>query len=867
MGISGIANAASISANALATRLNIGTSYVIGESGGLSLANVIQVTVAGGGGIAPTANNTSTLGGPAFRWTEVFAGNASFTGNVSANTGLISAANVTSSGNVTVTNRTTTANLTVSATANVANLNANGNTVLANTTISKLDVTGNATVGRNLTVVGNLIYNDQSTLAVEDPIIQLGVAPNNVPLTSDDGKDRGTELHTFGAELVTTVLAPLIPNNQVQLTDLGSNALVGLAFYSNAANGQPTWPANTTVIAWSGAANNTVTLSANRLFTPTPGDQIIIGSDRLEFMGYLNSANIFVVASDVTNNNNLITVNEYANFRANSITSANIAATGNITVTGNITANANITAVDRVTAANANITTLANIANLVANVANITTLTGGNANFASNVIANLVTANYANITAEATVFDLEVSNIANLGNVGNVKIQGGVANQYLQTDGNGNVIWQTISTNKISNGNTKVEIPLEDGDIILTANNSVIATFSNATASIGGNLEVTGTTILTGNANLQSSLTVANELAGNTANLSALSVNGNLSVTANGVVRLGNVGNVKITGGNSGQFLRTDGNGNLIWASGGGSGSPGGNNGAVQYNNDGSFAGDETLFAYDDTAGNLLVVGNVNGNSIYNSASLPDGPYINVNDVITTLPANIANGVTKWFLEGQTANQYQMLTVEGAYVIDGTLVDYYDQNGNTEFTGNVEITGNLVVGGGLVLPASTLTVANLTVTNNLIQSKWQPGEVIRTIALQQTGFNQSNLQAVGSTLTTIANYSYTPVSNNSRVYVRYSTDYSVGGAGADRLSSYVRINNNTILLRNQSFSNVTGGGTRSGTIFPIEAVYTNTGIIALNVQIAANVPVGDDLITIRNDANTPATLYIQEIQN
>ena len=195
------------------------------------------------------------------------------------------------------------------------------------------------------------------------------------------------------------------------------------------------------------------------------------------------------------------------------------------------------------------------------------------------------------------------------------------------------------------------------------------------------------------------------------------------------------------------------------------------------------------------------------------------------------------------------------------------LVQYLRNNRQMNFQICKVISGNLVVGGGLVLPASTLTVANLTVTNNLIQSKWQPGEVIRTIALQQTGFNQSNLQAVGSTLTTIANYSYTPVSNNSRVYVRYSTDYSVGGAGADRLSSYVRINNNTILLRNQSFSNVTGGGTRSGTIFPIEAVYTNTGIIALNVQIAANVPVGDDLITIRNDANTPATLYIQEIQN
>ena len=57
------------------------------------------------------------------------------------------------------------------------------------------------------------------------------------------------------------------------------------------------------------------------------------------------------------------------------------------------------------------------------------------------------------------------------------------------------------------------------------------------------------------------------------------------NVTWNGnTLSLGNVSNVKITGGNNGYFLQTDGTGNLSWAVGGssGNGSPGGSNTQIQ---------------------------------------------------------------------------------------------------------------------------------------------------------------------------------------------------------------------------------------------------------------------------------------------
>jgi hypothetical protein len=44
------------------------------------------------------------------------------------------------------------------------------------------------------------------------------------------------------------------------------------------------------------------------------------------------------------------------------------------------------------------------------------------------------------------------------------------------------------------------------------------------------------------------------------------------ALTATGLVTLGNVANVKISGGSNGQFLQTNGNGNLVWANGGSGG-------------------------------------------------------------------------------------------------------------------------------------------------------------------------------------------------------------------------------------------------------------------------------------------------------
>ena len=90
-------------------------------------------------------------------------------------------------------------------------------------TLTNLAVSGNATVGGNLIVNGNLVYVNVETLAVEDPIIELGGGPNNAPLTTNDGKDRGTLLHYYTTAPVDAFMG--WDNSNAEFT-FGSNVTV-----------------------------------------------------------------------------------------------------------------------------------------------------------------------------------------------------------------------------------------------------------------------------------------------------------------------------------------------------------------------------------------------------------------------------------------------------------------------------------------------------------------------------------------------------------------------------------------------------------------------------------------------------------------
>jgi hypothetical protein len=120
---------------------------------------------------------------------ESFGGSAAFTFNKTSNvvtmSGNLSAGNV-NGGNLVSANYVS-GTLTTAAQPNITSVG----------TLTDLNVSGNAVIGGNLAVNGNVTYVNVDTLQVEDPIISLGGGPNGAPLTSNDGKDRGTLLNYY----------------------------------------------------------------------------------------------------------------------------------------------------------------------------------------------------------------------------------------------------------------------------------------------------------------------------------------------------------------------------------------------------------------------------------------------------------------------------------------------------------------------------------------------------------------------------------------------------------------------------------------------------------------------------------------------
>jgi hypothetical protein len=110
-----------------------------------------------------------------------------------------------------------------------------------------------------------------------------------------------------------------------------------------------------------------------------------------------------------------------------------------------------------------------------------------------------------------------------------------------------------------------------------------------------------------------------------------------------------NINTLTISGGTDGQYLQTDGSGNLSWVSGGGSGNGevGGSNTEIQFNDAGNFGG-AAGFTFDKTSNVLTVPGNIDVSTLTNSGTITidsDGTvWTFATDGSLTLPGGIVIG-------------------------------------------------------------------------------------------------------------------------------------------------------------------------------------------------------------------------------
>lgn len=460
------------------------------------------------------------------------------------------------------------------------------------------------------------------------------------------------------------------------------------------ANGTTSIDINSTNIALNVSGNLITTVAANG--QTTTGN--ITASGNITANGNIQAST--VNANSVTSNtltaNRLVTANISSNanivLTSNgnatlSVSNVNVTVTGNVVTSGTSTSNASIanttTTYGNTTTGNLSITaggTLTTAA-IASGTSNIRMPTSGNVSVSSGGNANVLVVSPAGIT---------VSGTTTLGNANTVSIGGGTNGQYLKTDGAGNLSWGTISgSGTLANGNSSVDVT--DAGVTISANN---------TANV---LSVTSTGIkVTGEANL------------------------------------GPVTGVTITGGSSGQVLRTSGSGGLSWVdlaklangtsnvnvaeNGNITVSSAGNAGILTITGTGVNVGGNSNISGDvAVGGNLKVTGNVQ------SSLIP----------ATNITYDLGNANYRWgdlYLSNNTIylgnatikSQNSTVMLQGLSITANGNID----SNNTPSSGGVYIESNLDVGNVLTAGSAnlgTVTVADLSVTGNIAISSISNG--------------------------------------------------------------------------------------------------------------------------------------------
>jgi filamentous hemagglutinin len=409
---------------------NVTTAGQVAATGNVTGGNLITAgLVSAGTTITATGNitggNLTTAGitntGSLTASTTITATGNITGGNLSAGSGIISTTGNINGANVNATSGIT-AGTTITATGNVTG----GNLITTgDTRTGTLETTGNALIGGNLIVQGNITYINIDDLRVEDPIIILGTGPNGAPLTSDDGLDRGVYMEYFitGTGTANAFMGydnstgnmfiasnvNFTANDVVGVNSYGTLEAGNLYIQSAVSTGNITGGNVTTAgITSTGSLTASTTIDATGNIT---GGNLSAGSGIISTTGNINGANVNASAGITAGT----TITATGNITGGNVTTVGITSTGSLTASTTITATGNITG--------GNINTVGQV------------VATGNVNGGNVVAVALVTG--ANVTASANVTGANVVGTTS-GTFGNIVISGDDI-----TDTNGRVNFNT----------------------------------------------------------------------------------------------------------------------------------------------------------------------------------------------------------------------------------------------------------------------------------------------------------------------------------------------------------------------------------------------------------------------------------------
>jgi hypothetical protein len=280
-----------------------------------------------------------------------------------------------------------------------------------------------------------------------------------------------------------------------------------------------------------------------------------------------------------------------------------------------------------------------------------------------------------------------------------------------------------------------------------------------------GNLQIIGNVILNGAGGAYfppAAQAVLAQSVTNAAQPNITSVGTLTSLNISGRANLGSVANVAILGGVNGQYIQTDGTGNLAWVSGGGSGNGvvGGANTQIQFNNSGSFGGTTGLVW--SASNTTLVTTNIAAGTVktdnykYANGATFNGTYSNAN-VTAYLPTYLGNvgantiiGAGNLKLQPNVANSDAYLDI---YLTTGPDIHIASNSENLilgrDGTANVTIGVNGTVSIQATTGTSHVWTFGADGTLNLPESSSVGNSIIQTTSNIQLNSN-SNTWTFGS---------------------------------------------------------------------------------------------------------------------
>jgi hypothetical protein len=793
----------------VATFLAAFGSNTISTSGNISAGNVLLGQLLGAGDVTATGNVTGAyVIGNGSQLSNLTGGNV--TGTVA------NATYATSAGSATTATDAAQANY-----ANTANAVAGGN-VTGSVAQANYANTANAIAGGNVT--GSVAQANYANTAnsVSGSNVSGSVAQANYANTANSVSGANVSGSVAQADYANTANAVAGGN----VTGQVANALVAGTVYTAA---QPNITSVGTLTSLSVAGKVTSGAVAYANVDGTNGQVLTTYGNGVTFFstpsgGSYGNANVTTLMADFGSNTISTTGNisagyfigngsqltgiatsSYGNANVNTLLAAwgsnSLSTTGNVTasyIVGNgslltSVAGANVTG----TVANATYATSAGSAS-TATLA--TFATTANAVAGANVSGTVANATYAtssgtatSATTAGTVTTAAQPNITSVGTLTSLSSSGNITASYFL--GNGSQLTGLPATYSDSNVVT----------LLAAFGSNVVSTTGNVTA---GNLILTG--------NIVDSTGVLQLSSGGNINLvptSTVAITG--AVSATGKVTSGAVAYAN-TDGTNGQVLTTYGNGITYFSTvSGGSGSPGGANTQLQFNDGGAFAGNAAM-TFNNTTGNITL-----GNTVYNALSVvPGGVVPNNTPTAASTPSRMVIGQG---FNGNTNAAYNIVVQSPAGT--GTSVRLLQSD---VFNTANSIAGQARLGG---IAAQNYYILNANIANTVSNSV----------------VNNAQFTAIVGGNTALTN-GYTNYSTSQQAVQGITNTVVIGSGNFPNLSavgntrvSYVRGQTNTVQL--QFGSNI---DMAIGTVSSITQTNSSAGVYAniANVAVFASVNTG-----------------------